>query len=57
MISKAAIDGPEGPDVHAAAEDVKRWRSKDAQLLIALSRLQEARARIDELALAVADGA
>jgi hypothetical protein len=51
------IDGPEGPDVHASAEDEKRWRSKDTQLLIAFSRLHEARARIDELELAVADAA
>jgi hypothetical protein len=42
--------------MHAAAEDAKRWRSKD-QLLIALGRLHEARARIDELELAVADAA
>jgi|SRR6266850_3937297 len=50
------LDGPEGPDMQAAAEDAKRWRSKD-QLLIALGRLHEARARIDELELAVADAA
>jgi hypothetical protein len=43
--------------VHASAEDEKRWRSKDTQLLVAFSRLHEARARIDELELAVADAA
>jgi hypothetical protein len=44
-------------DIRLAAEDAKRWRSTDAHMLIALSRLHEARARIDELELAVADAA
>jgi hypothetical protein len=35
----------------------RQWRSTDAQLLITLSRLHEAQARIDELELAVADAA
>jgi hypothetical protein len=43
--------------VHVVAQDARRWRPTDAQLLIALSRLHEARARIDELELAVADAA
>jgi hypothetical protein len=50
-------DGTEGSGVYSAAEDAKRWWSNDAQLLIALSRLHEARARIDQLELAVADAA
>jgi hypothetical protein len=41
--------------VHVVAQDARRWPPTDAQLLIALSRLHEARARIDELELAVAD--
>jgi len=40
-----------------AGEDSRQWRATDAQLLIALSRLHEARARIDELEIAVADAA
>ena len=40
-----------------AGEDPRQWRTTDAQLLIALSRLHEARARVDELELAVADAA
>lgn len=43
--------------MHATVEDVTRSWSTDARLLIALSRLHEARARIDELELAVADAA
>jgi len=48
-------DRSEGPDVHAAVEDATRSWSRDARLLIALSRLHKARTRIDELELAVAD--
>ena len=48
-------DRSEGPDVHAAVEDATRSWSRDARLLIALSRLHKARTRIDELELTVAD--
>ncbi|KAH9996967.1 hypothetical protein BJV74DRAFT_274589 [Russula compacta] len=41
----------------AAAENPRRWRTSDAHLLVALGRLHEARARIDELELAVARAA
>jgi len=47
------------PESHSAraGEDPRQWRATDAQLLMALSRLHEARSRIDELELAVADAA
>lgn len=50
-------DRSEGPDVHAAVEDATRSWSRDARLLIALSRLHEAQTRIDELELAAAGAA
>ncbi|KAI9460344.1 Rho GTPase activation protein [Russula earlei] len=49
-------DESEGRNVHAR-EDREQWRSTDVQLLIALSRLHDARARIDELEHAVVDAA
>lgn len=43
--------------MHSATKDATRSWSTDARLLIALSRLHEARTRIDALELAVADAA
>lgn len=51
------IGEPGNRNACAAAEDPRRWRSSDAHLLVALGRLHEARARIDELELAVAEAA
>ena len=50
------IDDSESCSSHVG-EGARRWKSTDAQLLIALSRLHKARARIDELEHAVADAA
>src|SRR6266702_4302816 len=52
VVEEEGDDGGEDNDA-----DARRWRFEDAQLLIALSQLHEARARIDKLEHAVADAA